>query len=363
MRYRYDSTFLPADPELILAVEQAAGRLHLKLKGLDLENLDISDYNKHYFNHKLARLSETFQLYTYLLAVMLDKQDIGLKDFVLVDYGGGYGFLSLLAKELGVGCVIYNDIYDISCHDVEVIARALDLRLNHVVCGGVDDVTQYTSKKLLSVNGVVSYDVIEHIYDIEGYLRAIRHCSEGDLRLVFGSGANIHNPVTRRNIEKFHKTCEYLDRQKISGAKERDTLRSFLALRKEIIQLYDEDMDEWVVDTLSKATRGLMTEDIKKCVNQYKTTGKIDYIPDHPTNTCDPLTGNWAEHLMPTNRLSAILNEEGFDAAILKGYWSYSSQPVKKAIQFVLNWLIYLSGKHGLVFSPHYVVYANLSDK
>jgi len=35
--------------------------------------------------------------------------------------------LALLAKELGIGTVIYNDIYDVSCHDFKVISEAVPL--------------------------------------------------------------------------------------------------------------------------------------------------------------------------------------------------------------------------------------------
>jgi hypothetical protein len=46
---------------------------------------------------------------------------------------------------------------------------------------------------------------------------------------------------------------------------------------------------------LAKKTRGLMKDDIEKLVEEYIASGKITYQPDHPTNTCDPYTGNWAD--------------------------------------------------------------------
>lgn len=41
---------------------------------------------------------------------------------VFVDYGAGTGIMSLLAREMGFGAVLYVDIYDVSCRDAELIA-------------------------------------------------------------------------------------------------------------------------------------------------------------------------------------------------------------------------------------------------
>jgi len=53
---------------------------------------------------------------------------------------GGGGMLSFLAKEMGIGTVIYSDIYDISCRDVKLLSRSLELALDHVVCADIDGV-------------------------------------------------------------------------------------------------------------------------------------------------------------------------------------------------------------------------------
>ena len=42
-------------------------------------------------------------------------------------YGGGHGMLALLAKASGIGTVIHNDIYKISCKDAQCIGNDLDL--------------------------------------------------------------------------------------------------------------------------------------------------------------------------------------------------------------------------------------------
>jgi hypothetical protein len=115
---------LPKDRGLLIeSINSAAERLFSKLVSFDVNSLGISDYNKHYFGDKLANLISNLQLNAYLLSWSLAKSDLPLDRFVFVDYGGGSGMLSLLAKELSIGTVIYNDIYDVSCHDARIIAK------------------------------------------------------------------------------------------------------------------------------------------------------------------------------------------------------------------------------------------------
>lgn len=84
--------------------------------------------------------------------------------------------MSLLAAELGVGTVIYNDIYDVSCKDIEILSNALGLKPDHIVCGDVDDLVSYLQEKSISINVIVSYDVLEHIYDVDSHLRIWGGC-------------------------------------------------------------------------------------------------------------------------------------------------------------------------------------------
>ena len=53
--------------------------------------------------------------------------------------------------------------------------------------------------------------------------------------------------------------------------------------------------------------------------------------PVHPTNTCDPRTGNWAEHLMDLGTLRKKLAARGFESRILTGYYGSSTNPARTA--------------------------------
>ena len=359
MKYFYSNARLPKNPYLLPEINLAADRLYVKLKKLNLNKLGISDYNQRYLGDKLANPIGTFQVYSYLLALSLTGSKVPLDRFVFVDYGGGCGILSLLAKQLGIGRVIYNDIYDLSCNDVRLLSKEIKIGIDDYVCGDIDELIIYLKKDSVTINAITSYDVIEHIYDIDSYLRKLPFLSSISFRIVFGSGANIKNPFIRKRLMHTHNEVEHKDREKKWGQKKRDSLRSYLEMRKEIVREYDSSLGSEKVNRIAELTRGLMKHDIEKCVDKYNKTGKFSYKPDHPTNTCDPYTGNWAEHLMESDRLENILKDEGFEVKILSGYWPFSKNIYKNFILKLLNIGIRLLGKNALLFSPHYIVYGD----
>jgi len=363
-QYFCSSALLPKDASLLSQINSAASRLHKKLISLlDLKSLGISEFNQRCLGDKLANPIGTLQCCTYLLALSLDGNNFPLQEFAFVDYGGGSGVLSLLAKELGIGRVIYSDIHDVQCNDAKIIARATGINVDHYVCGDIDELIAYVDNRSLSINAISSYDVIEHIYDIEAYLKKLHClCRNQSLRVVFGSGANIKNPLIARRLRKAQLRSEYEDQEKTWGHHcERDSLRSCLSLRKEIIANYDPTLGREEIEEIGKNTRGLFKCDIEKCVDEYKATGRVSYRPKDPTNTCDPYTGNWSEHLMEPEWLESILKDGGFNVKILNGYYAYNSKDslIKRHAKNVLNMLIQWSGRRGLTISNYYVLCAD----
>ncbi len=322
--------------------------------------LKISNYMQRYLGDYQKNWRGILQINSYLLAWSLYLVKKPLRDFVFVDYGGGPGVLTFLARETGVGTVIYNDIYDVSCHDAAVIGSAICCPADAYVCGDLAELQRDIEKRSLYVDAIASYDVIEHIYDVEDYFRKLKFLPHQDLRVVFASSANTHNPVIRRKRMKGQLLVENQDSGAEWGHKERDTLDSYISIRKMIISNSDPHLSRDEVETLARETRGLISQDIEKYIREYHLTGKISYQPLHPTNTCDPYTGNWAEHLMDTSWIKKIFASEGFKVEIFPGFYAFTSQPIKNWIKGVLNVFILLSGKHGLFYSPYYLLYARL---
>jgi hypothetical protein len=337
---------------------KAQERLFAKLSGLDVSSLKISQSSKKYLKSKIGEAKNMLGLYGRLLYLAMRQSDVLPEDFVLVDYGGGNGLISFLALELGVGTVIYNDIFDVSCRDAAIVAKALDLKISSIVSGDVDQLIEYLNSNSIKINAVVSYDVIEHIYDVKSHFEQLYSINSQGFAVIYASGANAANPRYVRHIKKAQLEVEYKDREKTPDAKERDCLQSYLAARRDIIKAHAPALDPKQVEKLALATRGLIKSDIESCVDEFVACGSMSYKPNHPTNTCDPFTGNWCEHLMDLGWLESAVRQSGFDVKIMPGFYGLAGSPAKGAAKLLLNGLIRLAGKKAMFVAPHFVVQA-----
>jgi hypothetical protein len=361
MTYQFNFCRLPDNSELVLKIEEACIRLNNKLHGFEVKNLEISDYNKRYFGNIVKNLKASLQLRHYILAWVLDSISIPLKDVVFVDYGGGSGMMSLLAKELGIGTIIYNDIYGVSCHDAKVIANSIGNSADYYIHGVLEDVISFANRNQIHCHAAASYDVIEHIYDIESFFQKLHLLSNGPMSVMMCSGANMVNPRQRKLLMKLQIETEYKDRPTKWGKKPTDCLHSYLKVRRGMIEKYLQQLkttlDEETVEQLARRTRGKIEPDIQKSVSDYLKTRQLPLEPQHPTNTCDPYNGNWAEHLLDPYHLANILQETGFESQVLPGFYGAVHHPFKRWVGECLNLPIMLLGKNGLLLSPFYGIH------
>ena len=356
MRYIYPFAKLSNSNALLYDLNNAASRLHKKVAALDIFSLPISDYNKHYFSHYQNDILRVLQRSSYLLFLSTSIYQKPLSDLVFVDYSGGTGFLALLAKQLGIGTVIYNDIYDVSCHDARVIADSLQLVADSYVCGDVDELLDFLLKERIHCDVVMSYDVLEHIYNVESFLKKLITSPSGPSTILMASAANSRNPLIRKNLAKMHCRYEYKERPKELGHKGRDTLRAFYTVRKEMVENYAAELSKKEVEVLAKNTRGKVRGDILACVDEYKEGQSLPAKPSHPTNTCDPYTGNWQEQLLEFDWLKEVLKIHGVTARILPGYYGINSHPIKNLLGLGLNLFISNYPELGLGVAPFYIL-------
>lgn len=335
----------------------AARRLRAKLAGLDFRKTEISEYNQRYLaEHLASRDGATLQMYARLLARALRRLDKPLSDAVVVDFGGGSGLMSLLAKELGVGTVIYVDVYDVSCADVRRLGKAVGLGPDRIVCGDLDDLIREVRKTDMDVDAMVSSDVIEHIYDVEAHFHRLPELVRGRFRAVYASTANIENPRCVRRISRVQRDVELVAREGKWGHKQRDSLLAYRDVRAEIIRASAPTLSAEDVAQLASATRGQRQDDIERSVREFERTGAISFRNPHPTNTCDPLTGNWAEHLMDQDWLAAKAASAGFTALVAAGTYEPNGTAVKRRLQTLANLGIRLLGKRGVVIAPYFTL-------
>lgn len=187
--------------------------------------------------------------------------------------------------------------------------------------------------------------------------------SDNNLRVFLSSDANPYNPVIKKKLVKNHYRCELLDREQKFGSKKRDPLEAYSKIRRNLIKDLNPDLSEDQVDYLVTATKGLIEYDIKKAVNEFSTSGTVTLkqkYPQYPSNTCDPYTGNWAEHLMDIYQLRNVLQSQNFQADIWRGYYGDSNTLLKCLAARSLNILIKNLGRRGLVLSPFFTLCGNV---
>lgn len=323
---------LPPQRDHLDTICAAAGRLAHKVAALDVSNLDISPYSRDFFRQHQARFFMSMRHYGMILSWLAAAAPQPLGRCRFLDYGGGTGVLSLLASEAGFGEVYYNDIYDVSCHDARIISEAIGLPRAAHLCGDLPDVLSHCRKAGLTFDLIGSFDAIEHVYDIHRFIATIPELLTPNGAMFLCSGANAHNVWRRAHYEKGHHRVENDDRVNTEEHKKRDSLTSYRNLRRTIIrekaQRSGASLTEAQIETLTTATRGLIKADIESAIDRFLATGVLPQ-PDtrFPTNTCDPLTGNWAEHLMDFEALLRTVPAGRFAAARIvprRRWWRYS---------------------------------------
>lgn len=361
MEFHYQHALLPADNKVLRDINEASTKLCDKLSRIDINHLNVSDAGRKYFSDQVRNIRSTLRNFSYILSWSTAYSEVLYDEFVFIDHGGGVGVLSLLAKELGIGTVIYNDLWAPYCKDAQIIAEAIKAdRADHYILGDTDELVGFLKKNSISCNALASYDVIEHIYDIEAFLVRLSDLSAGPLTVVMASSANPFNPLIRRHHTKFQRKAEYGGREKKQGCREDYLTKAYVIVRREIISKHAPSLSDAEVRRLAKATRGLIEPGIKEAVDEYLKTTNIPQEPDHPTNTVNPYTGNWAERLHDINHLKEILSNEGFRVDILAGYYANSktNHLLKRFMGIALNPLIRILKDKGLFFAPFYTIYA-----
>lgn len=359
MEFHFRHALLPNDGVLLDDLDRAACRLYEKLICLNPDALDISEVNKKCLDAASGTMRSALRRYAYMLAWSIGERNVPYEEFVFVDYGGGAGVLSLLAKELGVGTVVYVDNYEPTCKDAKVIGQAVQGdEANHYVLGGIDELLEFLNTNSICCNAVASSNVIEHIYDIEAFFKEL--CAlPGDSNIVMTTDINPFNPSIKRRFTEFQRTAEYGGRVKKAECREDFCTRAYIEVRSEIISNHARSLSDSEVERLATATRGLIEPDIKKVVDEYLKTGEIFREPEHPTNTVNPYTGNWAERFLDFELLCRILSENGFDAKVLGGYYGGKTGNItKKATGVLLNMFVRTFKRMGLFAAPFVTIYA-----
>lgn len=322
MKFIYKYAILPKDDVLSAKLDNAANNLYKKLYGLNVQDLKVSDYTKRYLEDHKKKLIYSLQVYTYMLFWSVKLSNKSLSDLSILENGGGTGILCLLAKEVGVKNIIYNDVYDVACNDFKELSKYFDLEPDHIILGEIEEIAIYLNQNQINCDVIASRNVIEHIYDLNNYFHKASTIQNKDLILFLATTANEKNILTDIYTKRIHNRSEYQDRERKWGFKQRDSYNAYCDIRKSIISESYKNLTSKEVDLLAKLTRGLIKEDIILAVNEYVKNGKRPDPIKHPTNTCDPMTGNWAEHLVSLTDYKKLIEKNDFSLNIICGFYN-----------------------------------------
>ena len=118
-------------------------------------------------------------------------------------------------------------------------------------------------------------------------------------------------------FKKLHTLDEYSGN--LNQFKPGDSVESFYKLRLNFIVANFPELTKSEHEQLAKNTRGRIFNDIYEDVKLYTITGIMPQMVLHPTNTCDPTTGNWTENLINFKSYESF-----FDSGKYKIEWFFS---------------------------------------
>ena len=337
-KHQQDRLSISVDKKL----EIAASRLQR-----DLQSIETSVTDK-YLQHKLRNLESTLLRDRLIFRTAISRVAKPLQNAVLIDYGGGPGFHSLLARELGIGTVIYDDILQSYCTLAEEIATILGRQADYYVTGDIDALIQFCDQHAIKADVITSSDVLEHVYDIDDFLSKLQLLSHEGTVTVHSSGCNMFWYPFYKSVSRLHRKVENESGEDVG------IQSSCYDERMKIIREHAQNMSADRLNQLAADTRGLAGREIINAVDRYLKTGERPALIEHPTNTCNPQTGYWAERSMNPYYLQETLSFNGFDAKLLAGPWERGNTPIVRIIRAVLNFLIRISPTYMALHLTYY---------
>lgn len=335
----YKAVFLKEADELSSFINDKANELFAALKNLKADSLGENDHwNDYFFNHHLGnRLFFSIQNSAHILYESIKICGKPFTEITAIDYGAGLGTLFMLGGKLGVKRFDYNDYLPEWEKTAKLVCEKIGSSIKSYITGDINAVIDFAAKENVQYDIVVSRNVIEHIYSLDEFYKAL-HQHNSSAVVYSTTTANYHNPVMKWYHIYIHKKFENAYRhQRIN----------------EIKKLHPSFSEEQL-NKAAEITRGKGQADFNIAVEKLF---KGEFIAKDETlrsNSCDPVTGVWNEHLLTKNEYQHIINKAGFKMMYTTGYWDTHYQSgIKNLTGKFFNQLIKIAGKqNGVIFSP-----------
>lgn len=293
----------------------------------------MSDYNKAYLNRIKESLDFYADIYDLVLDRMAEAVSKPLSEVTMVDYGGGHGLLSMMAKERGVGQVIYIDSNVKSVETMMVLSDLFEIGPDVVLHGDSRTLVQWCRREEEQIDALAGMDVIEHIYCLDDFFADVVALGER-VEMIFTTGSTPYNPRVARRLHAVMEADE----------------RNYADLRRDYLtdqypEMLEKDLDYWVANT-----RGLVYEDIRRAVESKSPNMLTDAY-----NTCDPRNGNWTERILPLEDYEQILSQYGYEMCYELGFHNTHRKGWKALASWLSN--AFLSWPGGRSRAPWLILF------
>jgi 2-polyprenyl-3-methyl-5-hydroxy-6-metoxy-1,4-benzoquinol methylase len=175
-----------------------------RLRNIDYNSLPLSDYNKRYLAAVKPALDYYMHIYAHCLHQGLRALGMEAAGITLVDYGGGSGFLGLLAKAAGFGRVLYVDINPLSTETAAVLKRQTGTGPDVLLTGDADTLAAYCRAEGIRPQLLIAADVIEHVYDPAAFFARLIAVNPR-MQLIFTTASTPFNPLVKGRLRRFMK--------------------------------------------------------------------------------------------------------------------------------------------------------------
>jgi len=329
--------FLSQKDQLAVLINGHALDLYNKLLSLSVEKLGLPDHCLYYFrNSHFNRLFFSIETSAHLLYRSITIQNKPASSIVIMDYGAGVGTLYMLAKMIGCRKVIYNDFLEEWQFSAMKIAEAIDIRIDEYIVGDIDETLGVLRRKNVLCDIITSRNVIEHVYKLDYFYQSlILHQPQA---VIYSSTtANFYNPASNIKHVLWHRKWE----------------KVYYLQRMDTIKAMGLGIPDNALASLAKKTRGLAGSDLINSIKDYAISKKLPNPEKLYTNTCEPATGVWAEHLLTFSQYRNNIRDENYSIIFLPGFWdTHYVKAWKNIFARFMNRIINITGNRGIIFAP-----------
>ncbi len=322
------------------------------LNAVTVDSISSNAYATQYLQTLLQHKLHYLNIY----ATVLEKAFAARNntEVALLDFGTGNGLLALFAKYCGVQKVFASDLSEPFLAAAKQLSKAIYIEIDGWVLGDENALINYFSNQHLDI--VVGTDVIEHIYNLDEFFSTLQQINS-NIITVFTTASVSENYFKARQLKKLQIQDELVDSNAFQNGMNNEFAGvSFIEVRKKIIANYQSKLSNEIIQLLAEKTRGLNKVYIEKAIDHYLQNNVLPKPINHPTNTCDPITGSWTERLLTIKEYRALYLRHDKILLVHYGFYNSSAKGLKSLFAGVLNVALQCAGNGAIYFTPFIIL-------